>query len=165
MKRTVLIILGITLVLSGLGYWLTKNKLNGVSKAIEGEEKVQIEVWIDEMASLDPNLFKPGDKVDFLVRNRPHGELTITAAQCFPLDLQTYYSKRIPATSKENEAQNQAPLLWNCRLSLLEDKALSTSKGYIARGNQLKIASKIALEGKMMRVDGYIVGLQALALK
>lgn len=163
MNKSVLIILLVAFVLSGIGYAGTKLKTTGVSKAIKGNESIILDLWLDEVPSTNANLFKAGDYTNLVVRNRPHGKLQIVSSNCVPLSTDRFYIRRVSIPTVKAEANQEAfqePFLWQCRLTLLDKEALSTNNGYLSHGNQLKIGSRISLEGVIYRVDGFIVNIK-----
>jgi Domain of unknown function (DUF4330) len=161
MPKSFWIILILVFILSGAGYVSSKLKLGGVSKSIQGSESIILDLWLDEVPSTTGELFKNSDYTNLLVRNRPHGKLQIVNSRCVPLSTDRYYIRRvsIPTEQAKGEAFEE-PFLWQCRLTLRDPHALSTANGYLSQGNQLKIGSRIALEGKIYRVDGYIVNVK-----
>jgi hypothetical protein len=161
MHKSFWIILALVFVLSSAGFVSSKLKLGGVSKAIEGSESVVLDLWLDEIPSTNAELFKTGDTTNLLVRNRPHGKLEILSSHCVPLSTDRFYLRRVSVpTQQAKEEAFQEPFLWQCRLTLRDPSALSTANGYLSQGNQLKIGSRIALEGVLYRVDGYIVNIK-----
>ncbi len=161
MNKSFWIILALVFVLSGTGFAWSKLKVGGVSKAIKGTESVILDLWLDEVPSTNAELFKKGEYTNLLIRNRPHGKLQIVDSHCVPLSTDRYYVRRVsvPTIEAKGEAFDE-PFLWQCRLTLRDNQALSTANGYLSHGNQLKISSRIALEGVLYRVDGYIVNVK-----
>jgi hypothetical protein len=160
MRKTFWIILAVALVLSGAGYFANKLKLNGVSKAIKGYEPVILDLWLDEVQSTTGNLFKNGDYTNLIIRNRPHGKLQIVSSLCVPLSSDRFYLRRVSVPTVQSNAEPfQEPFLWQCRLTVRDPHSLSTENGFLSQGNQLKVSTRIALEGPLYRVDGFIVNV------
>lgn len=161
MQKSFWIILALVFILSGAGFVSSKLKVSGISKSIQGSESVILDLWLDEIPSTNGKLFESGDSTNLLVRNRPHGKLEIISSHCVPLSTDRFYIRRVSIDTKEAKGEAfEEPFLWQCRLTLRDSQALSTANGYLSQGNQLKIGSRIALEGKLYRVDGYIVNIK-----
>lgn len=159
-NKTAIIIIAITFILSGFGFLYGKLKLGGINKAIKGSEIVNLDLWLSEVPSTHKDLFANGDYSNLIVRNRPHGKLKIVSSFCVPLSTDRYYERRVSIPTKEAATEPfTEPFLWQCRLLLEDKEALSTTNGYLSHGNQLKIGTRISLEGALYRVDGYIVDL------
>jgi len=167
MNKIIAVILLLAFVLSGIGYAGSKLKLNGVSKAIKGNESIILDLWLDEVPSTNANLFQSGQYTNLMVRNRPHGKLQIVSSRCVPLSADRFYLRRVSIPTNTVPPQEEAfqePFLWQCRLTLLDQEALSTNNGYISHGNQLKIGTRISLEAALYRVDGFIVNITSKKL-
>ena len=166
-KRPILIILVITFLLSGIGFTLNKLKNTGVSKSIKGTESISLDLWLDEVPTTNSKLFTNNDYTNLIIRNRPHGKLKITSSNCIPLTTKRFYLRRvsIPTDDEPMTEPFAEPFLWQCRLTLLDNQALSTENGYLSHGNQLKMGTRISLEGANYRVDGFIVNIQPTKLK
>jgi hypothetical protein len=160
MNKSAWIILVVAILLSGLGFAFSKLKLGGINKSIKDYEPVVLDLWLDEIPTTKQDLFKEGDYTNLIIRNRPHGKLQILGSKCVPLSTDRYYVRRVSVpTAEAKEAAFQEPFLWQCRLTLRDNHALNTANGYLSQGNQLKVGTRISLEGVVYRVDGYIVNV------
>lgn len=157
-KKVAAVIIFLAFVLSGTAYLMTKSKGNGITKVIQGSETIVLDVWIDELASQKPDLVKKDDYVDIMIRNRPHGKLKITEAVCEDLPIESHYVKKfgVGITSSSMKVQ---PKFYQCRIKLEDKGALVTANGYLSHGNQVKIFSRVDLEGKLYQAKGYIVDI------
>jgi len=158
-RKLAFIILACAGILSAGGFFLTKLKVTGVSKAVLNAESVVLEVWVDKIKSHRPatELFVEGEYLNLLVRNRPHGKLKIISDECSLLPLSSFYreaSEDIDITKIQEEK-----LLWQCLIKLQDDQVLKTKDGYISHGNKLKISNMVALEGSLYYVKGHIVDI------
>ncbi len=161
-SKVIIVIVFIAFIASAVGFILNKTKNTGVSKSIKGTESIILDLWLHEVASTKSDLFKNGEYTNLIVRNRPHGKLQIQDAQCAPLSTKEFFARRYSIPTEEyKDGFFKEPYLWQCRLTLLDNEALTTSNGYLSHGNHLKIGKRIALEGIEYRVDGYIVNIKA----
>ncbi|MDX1919874.1 MAG: DUF4330 family protein [Candidatus Caenarcaniphilales bacterium] len=159
-NKTAIIIIAVTFILSGFGFLYSKFKVGGINKAIKGSETVNLDLWLSEVPSTHKDLFIEGEFSNLIIRNRPHGKLKIISSNCIPLSTDRYFLRRVSIpTVAANTEPFKEPFLWQCRLTLQDKEALSTTNGYLSHGNQLKIGTRISLEGALYRVDGYIVDL------
>jgi hypothetical protein len=154
------------LILGASAFLFKKLKISGVNKAIKGVEAVNLDLWLSEVPSTHKDLFSKEEYTNLIIRNRPHGKLKIVSSHCVPLSTDRYFVRRVSIPTQEATTEPfKEPFLWQCRLTLQDKEALNTSNGYLSRGNQLKIGTRISLEGQLYRVDGYIVDLLAQAKK
>ncbi len=163
MNKSTYIVLAIIFVLTGFAFFFRQFKMSGVNKVVKGNEAVILDIWLDEIPSTRNDLFEKGKFANLIIRNRPHGKLEIVDYNCVSLSTDRFYLRRVSVPTVEAPTQEEAfkePFLWQCRLTLKDNEALSTVNGYMSHGNQLKIGTRIALEDALYRVDGFIVNVK-----
>ncbi len=156
-KKVAVFILICAIFLSGLGFFLTKYKVRGITHTIKGTETIILDLWIDYIITNKKDIFKTGEYAELMVRNRPHGKLKILEVNCKELDTRIYYLKNIGIDLRRKSGLE--PIFLQCRMKLEDKDALSTTNGYLSHGNLIKIASNITLEGKYYYVKGFIVDI------
>lgn len=144
------------------GFGLAKAGYAGVDKVIEGTHKVKIDVYLIGLKTLDPEIFKAGEKSAITIRNRPvHPPMNITAVKHWPHkasflkpDASAVLAFADPATPYAHDF-----------LVSLEDEADATKDGFVIRGNKVKIGNLVELEGYKYRAQGVVVDISAIDQK
>lgn len=139
------------------GFFLAKAGHAGVNNAIEGNQKIHIDVYFMSIKTEDTDLFKVGEKSALTIRNVPvHPPMLITnvrhnAKQAAFLSPD---GKRVVAM---DDLAN--PLAHDFVVTLQEDAEV-TADGYVVRGNKLKVGNQVEMEGFKYRAQGVVVDVR-----
>jgi hypothetical protein len=139
-----IIALGIILVQSG--FYRTSGQV------IKGEGDINYTIYIRNMKTLQPDLFKPGKKLSITIRNQPRGAVEIVKVQSNPKRT----SFMLPDGNLKSVADPADPNGYDY-LVTLKDHAMFTDDGYVTEGIKVKIGLNIEVEGKNFRVPGAII--------
>ncbi|MFM7468774.1 MAG: DUF4330 domain-containing protein [Vampirovibrionales bacterium] len=145
------------IVIGLVGFLAVKVGLHRTAKqVVKGETDVQMTVFIMNLRTLQPDLFKAGEETALTVRNVPRGALPITHVKVEPkLTLVS------DAYGKPHWAPDATDPLARSYTLTLKDHAAITEDGYVSEGIKLKKGLPVELEGFSYRVNGVIVDIQA----
>ena len=159
MKRlTVLDLTVIAVIITALaGFGLAKAGYAGVNQIIEGTHKVNISVYLIGLKTLDPEIFKKGEKAAITIRNRPvHPPMTISKVKHWPHKASFL---KPDASGVVAFADPATPYAHDFLVTLL-DEADATRDGFVIRGNKIKIGNLVELEGFKYRAQGVVVDIE-----
>lgn len=143
-------------VLGVLGVFLVQSGLHVTSgQVVEGEADIFVDVQISDLKSLDPNLFKAGEKTDITIRNQPRGSVSIVEAHSQPVQVTVLDSKgQVKGVGDYSEPNGHDFFV------TLKDHAKITQNGYVAAGVKVKVGLPIELEGFKYRAYGRIINVR-----
>lgn len=142
-----LIALGILAVQSG---W---HQTSG--QVIQGEGDIQYTIFIRNLKTLQPDLFKAGKKLSITIRNQPRGEVEIVSVKQSPRR-----NSFMGPNGKLQTVVDPADPYGYDYLVTLRDHAMFAQDGYVTEGIKVKIGLSIEVEGKKYRVPGIIVDVR-----
>lgn len=151
------IVIILTIILSVLGFLITKAGKSPISKVVLSKEDIGIEVLISDVHSKEKDLFNVGEKTFLTIRNKPYAELKIINIEernklALAYDRTGTY-KAIPDPTKLN--------VFDYVLTLT-DVAIKTKDGYVIGTDKIKIGNKVDLEGFNYKFSGQIVNIYPL---
>lgn len=126
-------------------------------QVVQGEADIVITVQVPNLRTLDPDLFKEGDKTSITIRNQPRGNVLIQETQYSPVKL-TVMSPGGKVQAVEDLAQGNS---YDFTLRL-KDHAKITEDGYVTEGVKVKVGLPIELEGFKYRVSGKVLNVEAV---
>lgn len=146
-------------VVSALGFALAKGGYAGVDKIIEGKAKLNIAIYLAGFKTVDPEIFKVGDKSSLTIRNQPvDPPMTITAVKHWPKQSTFLAPDGKKAISFPDPSLPLAQIAHDF-LVTLTDEAERTKDGYVVRGNKIKVGNTVEIESFKYRVQGVVVEL------
>lgn len=148
-----------TLVLVAVGILAVQSGWHRTSgQMVEGETDIQYSFYMANVKTLNPDLFKTGDKVSMTIRNQPRGELEIIDVERQP------YRVLMPATGGGVQAvENTAETLTGYNyLVTVKDHALITRDGYVTEGIKVKTGMTVDVEGFDYRLHAIIADVRKL---
>ena len=109
------------------------------------------------MKTLDPEIFKKGEKAAITIRNRPvHPPMTISKVKHWPHKASFL---KPDASGVVAFADPATPYAHDFLVTLL-DEADATRDGFVIRGNKIKIGNLVELEGFKYRAQGVVVDIE-----
>ncbi|SRR5579885_450143 len=144
-------------LLAVLGFVCAKKGHAGVDKVIESSNRVDIDVYIIGLKTMDTDIFKPGEPSAITIRNRPvEPPMTIAKA-----DHWQHKASFLSADGKSAVAfpDPAVPMAYDFVVTV-EDDAEKTADGFVVRGNKIKIGNQVELEGFKYRVQGVVVNVR-----
>ncbi|MDZ4835973.1 MAG: DUF4330 domain-containing protein [Candidatus Melainabacteria bacterium] len=153
----------VLVVLCGMGFGLARAGHAGVDKIIEGKSRIEFDVFLIGLKTLDSDLFKAGDVSAITIRNRPvEPPMKISKvdhwahkASFLAPDGKSAVAFSDPAlTSRSN-----TPIAYDYVVTL-EETADRTKDGYVVSGNKIKIGNQVELEGFKYRTQGVVVDIR-----
>lgn len=127
---------------------------------IQGEGDIQYTILIRNLKTLQPDLFKSGQKLSITIRNQPRGEVQITDVKATPRK-----TSFMGPDGKLRTVEDPADPYGYDYLITLRDHAIFSKEGYVTAGIKVKIGLSIEVEGKNYRMPGTIVDVRELAAK
>lgn len=144
---SLLIVLGIMLAQSGL--YRTSGQM------IRGEGDILYTIYIRNLKTLQPDLFKPGRKLSITIRNQPRGEVKIVSVRQTP----KRSSYILPDGTLKTMSDPADPYGYDYLITL-RDHALFGREGYVTDGIKVKVGLGIEVEGQNYRVPGAIIDVR-----
>jgi hypothetical protein len=139
-----------------LGVLLTQSGLYRTSgQVIKGEGDIYYTVYIRNLKTLQPDLFKPGKKLSITIRNQPRGQVEIVDVKQTP----KHSSYMLPSGVLKTVADPADPYGYDYLITL-KDHALFSEDGFVTTGIKVKIGLGIEVEGHDYRVSGAIVDVR-----
>jgi hypothetical protein len=139
------------------GFFLAKAGHAGVNSAIEGNQKISIDIYFMSIKTEDVNLFKIGEKSALTIRNQPvHPPMLITAVKHNQKQVAFLSPDGKKAIAMDDLAN---PLAHDFVVTLQEDAEV-TADGYVVRGNKLKVGNQVEMEGFKYRAQGVVVDVR-----
>lgn len=147
----------VVILLSLAGFGLARAGYAGVDKVIQGKARVAIEVYLVGFKTVDPGIFKVGEKTSVTVRNQPiYPAMDIVSVKHW----QKQVSFLSPDGKKAIAFADPAQPLAHDFLVTVSDEAEVTADGYVVRGNKIKVGNLIELESFKYRVQGVVVDIR-----
>lgn len=141
-----------------VGFGLAKAGYAGVDQVIEGTHKVDIDVYLIGVKTLDPDIFKVGEKSAITIRNRPvHPPMTIVKVNHWPHKASFLKPDASGVLAFPDPAVPHA----HDYIVTVQDEADATKDGFVIRGNKVKIGNLVELEGFKYRVQGVVADIKA----
>lgn len=159
MKRLTVLDLTViaVIVTATAGFGLAKAGYAGVNQVIQGTHKVDISIYLIGLKTLDPEIFKVGEKAAITIRNRPvHPPMTVSKVQHWPHKASFLKPDASGAIAFTDPA---TPYAHDFLVTLL-DEADATKDGFVIRGNKIKIGNLVELEGFKYRAQGVVVDIK-----
>ena len=149
---------GLLLLLAIVGVVLIKTKGHITSSQVaKADVDIQVAVQINNLKTLNKDLFKAGDNTSITIRNQPRGDVRIESVKIEPYVMTLMgaggHTVKVPDSTEPNSI--------NVYLTLL-DHATQTPDGYVTEGVKVKVGLPIELEGFDYRVTGKIVNVKRL---
>ena len=153
----------VLVVLCALGFGMARAGHAGVDKIIEGKSRIEFDVFLIGLKTLDPDLFKVGEVSAITIRNRPvEPPMKISKVEHWPHkasflspDGKSAVAYADPALSDENKN----PIAYDYVVTV-EETADRTKDGYVVSGNKIKIGNQVELEGFKYRTQGVVVDIR-----
>ncbi len=140
------------------GFGLARAGYAGVDQIIEGTHKVDIDVYLIGVKTLDPDIFKVGDKSAITIRNRPvQPPMSIVKVNHWPHKASFLKPDASGVVSFPDPAVPHA----HDYIVTVRDEADATRDGFVIRGNKVKIGNLVELEGFKYRVQGVVADIKA----
>lgn len=148
----------LSICLSVLGFGLAQSGHAGVDKIILGPCKVQIDVYLSGFKTVDPELFRTGDKAFLTIRNQPvDSPMSIVEVKHNRKQVAFLAPDGKKALAFDDPSQ---PIAHDFIISLL-DSGERTKDGFVLHGNKIKVGNTIEIESPQFRVQGVVCGLKA----
>jgi hypothetical protein len=128
-------------------------------ETIKSEATIDYTILLRNLKTLQPDLFKKGEKLSITIRNQPRGEVLIVDSEVSPKKLAV--PKADGTVQVINDPADQYGYDY---LVKLRDHALVTDTGYVTEGIKVKIGLPIEVEGINYRVTGIIADIQKAPL-
>jgi Domain of unknown function (DUF4330) len=149
----------VVILLAGCGFLAARSSHAGVNNVIQQKGAVCIDVMFTGVKTLDPNIFKVGDKSAITVRNQPvDPPMTITRVLHWPKQVSFLSPDGKKAVAMPDPAN---PTAHDFLVTVQEDNAERTKDGWVIRGNKIKLGSLVELESDKYRIQGVIADIHA----
>ncbi len=153
----------VLVVLCAMGFGLARAGHAGVDQIIEGKSKIEFDVFLIGLKTLDADLFKTGDVSAITIRNRPvEPPMKITKVGHWPHKasfLAPDGKSAVAFTDPALTDENNAPIAFDYVVTF-EETADRTKDGYVVSGNKIKIGNQVELEGFKYRTQGVVVDIR-----
>lgn len=153
----------VLVVLCALGFGMARAGHAGVDKIIEGKSRIEFDVFLIGLKTLDTDLFKVGDVSAITIRNRPvEPPMKISKVEHWPHKASFLAPDGKSAVAFADPAltnDEKTPLAYDYVVTV-EETADRTKDGYVVSGNKIKIGNQVELEGFKYRTQGVVVDIR-----
>jgi len=153
----------VLVVLCALGFGMARAGHAGVDKIIEGKSRIEIDVFLIGIKTLDADIFKAGDVSAITIRNRPvEPPMKISRVHHWPHKasfLSPDGKSAVAFTDPALTDDKNTPIAYDYMITV-EETADRTKDGYVVSGNKIKIGNQVELEGFKYRTQGVVVDIR-----
>lgn len=150
-------------VFCALGFGMARAGHAGVDTIIEGKSRIEFDVFLIGIKTLDQDLFKTGDVSAITIRNRPvEPPMKISKVGHWPHKasfLSPDGKAAVAFTDPALTDEKNQPIAFDYVVSFVEN-ADRTKDGYVVSGNKIKIGNQVELEGFKYRTQGVVVDIR-----
>lgn len=147
------------LFLVALGILLVQSGAHVTSgQVVEGKTDIDVTLFLRNVKTLEPQLFKAGESLHITVRNQPRGNVEILNSTVTPK--QALVGLPNGKAALVNDAAD--PYGYDY-LVTIRDHAVVTQDGYVTNGIKVKVGMPIEVEGFSYRLPALVASIQPVA--